>query len=70
MGDPSDIAAAVAFVASDDAAYVTGATIVVDGGLLTQQRSAQVESFPVSSFPPPPDRERAHESNRKGEPRT
>jgi NAD(P)-dependent dehydrogenase (short-subunit alcohol dehydrogenase family) len=51
MGEPRDVAAAVAFVASDDAAYITGAVIVVDGGLLAQQRSPQVETFPVSSFP-------------------
>ncbi len=33
LGQPEEIAAAVAFVASDDAAYITGQTIVVDGGL-------------------------------------
>lgn len=32
FGDPEDIAAAVAFLASDDAAYVQGAELVVDGG--------------------------------------
>lgn len=34
VGSPDDIAAAVAFLASDDAAYVTGTTLVVDGGRL------------------------------------
>lgn len=34
MGEPADVAAVVAFLASDEAAYVTGATFVVDGGLL------------------------------------
>jgi glucose 1-dehydrogenase len=34
LGQPSDVAGVVAFLASDDAAYITGATIVVDGGLL------------------------------------
>jgi glucose 1-dehydrogenase len=33
MGDPEEIAAAVAWVASDQASYVTGTTIVVDGGM-------------------------------------
>ena len=32
VGDPSEIAAAFAFLASDEAAYVTGQVIVVDGG--------------------------------------
>lgn len=32
LGHPSDIAAAAAFLASDDAAYITGTTIIVDGG--------------------------------------
>ncbi|MGK9166641.1 SDR family oxidoreductase [Inquilinus limosus] len=32
LGTPRDVAAAVAFLASDDAAYITGTTIVVDGG--------------------------------------
>jgi NAD(P)-dependent dehydrogenase (short-subunit alcohol dehydrogenase family) len=33
MGQPDEIAAAVAFLASADAAYITGAVIPVDGGL-------------------------------------
>lgn len=33
FGDPEDIAAAVAFFASDDARYVTGQTLAVDGGM-------------------------------------
>jgi NAD(P)-dependent dehydrogenase (short-subunit alcohol dehydrogenase family) len=34
LGAPHDISAAVAYLASDDAGWVTGATLVVDGGLL------------------------------------
>ncbi len=33
LGQPSDIAAAVAYVTSDDAGYLTGQTIAVDGGM-------------------------------------
>jgi glucose 1-dehydrogenase len=34
LGQPSDVAEAVAFLASDKANYITGTTIFVDGGLL------------------------------------
>jgi glucose 1-dehydrogenase len=34
MGEPADVAGAVSFLASCDADYITGASIVVDGGLL------------------------------------
>jgi NAD(P)-dependent dehydrogenase (short-subunit alcohol dehydrogenase family) len=36
MGAPDDIAAMVAFLASDDARYITGAEFLVDGGLTAQ----------------------------------
>jgi NAD(P)-dependent dehydrogenase (short-subunit alcohol dehydrogenase family) len=32
FGQPEDIAAAVAFLLSDEATYITGANLVVDGG--------------------------------------
>ena len=33
VGQPEEVAAAVSFLTSDDAAYITGATIPVDGGM-------------------------------------
>jgi 3-oxoacyl-[acyl-carrier protein] reductase len=33
LGEPADVAGAVAFLASDDAAWITGHTLVVDGGI-------------------------------------
>jgi 3-oxoacyl-[acyl-carrier protein] reductase len=36
LGDPADVAAAVAFLAGDDAAWITGQTVTIDGGLTLQ----------------------------------
>ena len=33
IGDPMDIANVIAFLASEQAAYITGQTLTVDGGL-------------------------------------
>lgn len=38
LGTPEDVAGLAAFLASDDASYVTGATFVVDGGLMRNYR--------------------------------
>jgi glucose 1-dehydrogenase len=38
MGTPEDVAGLVAFLASDDGAYITGSTFVVDGGLMRNYR--------------------------------
>lgn len=34
IGDPDDVVGAVVFFASDDAAFVTGQTLNVDGGIV------------------------------------
>ena len=36
LGEPSDLAGAIVFLASDEARWVTGTTIVVDGGYLAE----------------------------------
>lgn len=51
VGEPEDLAGPAAFLASSDASYITGHIIAVDGGLLSQQRSPQVDIFPLSRFP-------------------
>jgi len=44
VGYPEDVAGAVAFLASDDASYITGQVLYVDGGVLAQLRSPQVDA--------------------------
>lgn len=40
IGEPADIAAAVAFLASDDASWITGVNLPVEGGLLAGPMTA------------------------------
>ena len=51
MGEAADLAGSAVFLASPDAAYITGHRIVIDGGVLVQQRAANVDTFPPSQFP-------------------
>lgn len=43
IGDPSEIAAVAAFLASDDASYITGQTIYADGGRLVLNYTVPVK---------------------------
>ncbi|MGJ5591030.1 3-oxoacyl-ACP reductase FabG [Micrococcus lylae] len=45
LGEPEDIGAAVAFLASDGARYVTGQGIVVDGGQILPEEPAALEGI-------------------------
>jgi glucose 1-dehydrogenase len=38
LGTPADVAGLVAYLASDDAAYISGSTFVIDGGLMRNYR--------------------------------
>lgn len=51
LGDAEDLAGPTVFLASDDAKYMTGSCVTVDGGVLVQQRSTPLDTFPVSKFP-------------------
>jgi len=51
LGLPEDLAGPTVFLATEDARYITGACLVVDGGVLVQQRSTLVDTFLLSRFP-------------------
>lgn len=51
VGTPDDVAAAVAFLASAEAAWITGATLPVDGGLLAGNQRMTDD---ILDQPPPP----------------
>ena len=57
MGEPADIAAAVTWLASDDAEWVTGTTQIVDGGLTAgkpwrKQPPGMAEKRPIRMYAP------------------
>ena len=51
IGEPFDMTGGALFLASDDASYITGDVLRIDGGMLAQQRSATVDIKPPSEFP-------------------
>jgi NAD(P)-dependent dehydrogenase (short-subunit alcohol dehydrogenase family) len=50
-GIAAEMAGPAVFLATDDAAYMTGCLVTVDGGVLVQQRPPQIERFPLERFP-------------------
>jgi 3-oxoacyl-[acyl-carrier protein] reductase len=50
-GYPEDLAGPAVFLASQDAEYVTGHCLVVDGAVLVQQRPPQIETFGLDKYP-------------------
>ncbi|NEU55556.1 SDR family NAD(P)-dependent oxidoreductase [Halorussus sp. MSC15.2] len=45
LGSPEDVAGTVAFLASDDAAFVTGASLLVDGGRTAVMQDDQLPDY-------------------------
>src|SRR5207248_5033999 len=45
MGTPTDIAKGIVFLASDDAAFMTGAGLVIDGGITAQSAERPASPF-------------------------
>ncbi|WP_377155300.1 SDR family NAD(P)-dependent oxidoreductase [Roseateles sp. UC29_93] len=61
IGTPADVASAVLFLASDEASFITGTDLVVDGGLTSMAASALLSTrirgwWGRSPIEPPPER--------------
>ena len=61
VGEPEDVANAALFLASDEAAWITGATLLVDGGLtagsyrMSRELQGQAKESNAASGAKPPD---------------
>ena len=64
IAEPSELAATVAFLLSDDASYVTSATLLVDAGLHRQRRALTGAEPTPAAWSSPPRRARARASAR------
>jgi NAD(P)-dependent dehydrogenase (short-subunit alcohol dehydrogenase family) len=53
IGQPEDVAAAVAFLASEDARHITGSTLLIDGGQTLQSWSnaPEADAYPFNTRP-------------------
>ncbi|MGH9171302.1 MAG: SDR family oxidoreductase [Acidimicrobiales bacterium] len=51
LGRPEEVAAALAFLASPEAAYITGQTIIVDGGSTLPESPVFSENLPAAEQP-------------------
>jgi NAD(P)-dependent dehydrogenase (short-subunit alcohol dehydrogenase family) len=56
IAGPEHLASVVAFLASDDAAYITGQSLVVDGGAYSHKTGfdSEMELAALAAMPPPP----------------
>lgn len=54
-GVASDLVGGAVFLASDEAAYISGIRLPIDGAVLVQQRSPQVDTFRLDQYPSPQD---------------
>lgn len=50
-GVAEDLVGAAVFLASDEAAYISGIRMPIDGAVLVQQRSPQVDTFRLDQYP-------------------